>query len=482
MALSAPFSKPRSLTSYWLAGSRSKANNVLATIAVWLVVLALLCLQRGYGPLFKIYPHIILTVPILVWCALVNGRSVFTRHIFDVWFGIWLILALCSQMWASTVLYRVFGLEDTKSILLTVFSPWLLFRAFYAMSFCYPRNLPKQAVNAMLFFLGFMTFIGICQWMGPGPVKRIAGVIAENLSPNRFEIEANENLFGSIMRVQSFTASPTYFGFYCSVAVSIVCGIIVAKRKDMDEKWALKIIPLLFFYFMGMVAAQARLTLFFSGLAIVYTCYICFKSNKARPGGMILAFMAIGSIGVMAKLDESRREYLFSILKGNFSRQVSEDVSVSVRAQSFENAWNNRNKLATLGAGWTERSVLTREQSGDIYDTANGVDNSWMNAFIANGIPGVMHFFFFLYMSYRIVVDRRFDKIPSIAVYRWICMFLFLNFALMSAGATRYAKIDQMSMYVIYFAVLAGLQGAYLAYGKAAFEELPEPKKVRATA
>jgi hypothetical protein len=475
MALTAPLEGKRTLAGFWLAGSRSKANNVLATIAIWFVVIALLCLQRGYGPLFKIFPHIILTLPILVWCSLVNGRSVWTRHIFDVWFAVWLLLALCSQLWASTVLYRVFSLEDTKSVVLTVFSPWLMFRSFFALGFCYPRTVPRQAINAMLVALGFLTFIGVCQWIGPGPVKSLAGAIAIVLSPNRFDIEGNENLFGSVMRVQSFAASPTYFGYYCSVAVSLVCGIIVARRQNLDEKWALKMIPLLFFYLIGMVAAQARLTLGFCIVAIVYTGYICFKAGKPKPGAMIILFLSIGLVGTLAKLDESRRDYLLSIFQqGSSASSPVADTSVTVRAQSFENAWNNRNRLATLGAGWTERSVITKTQSGDIFDTANGVDNSWMNAFIANGIPGVLHFFFLLVLSYRVVIDRRWDKVPNVAVYRWICMFLFLNFALMSAGATRYAKIDQMSMYIIYFAILAGLQAAHMAYGNAVFAEIPE--------
>lgn len=446
------------------SGSATVFNTRLAILAVWLTMFALVALQRGAVVLFGIYPHIFLTFPILIWAAILHGRAVFTRHYLDVVFGVWLVLGLVSQLWASVELYRVFGIADNRDLIATIFSPWLLFRAFYALGYCFPKVVPKHLILSMLGSLGFMCFIGLLQWQGPGPTKTIAETIARTLSPNYGMIDVNLSLeTGS--RIQSFTHSPTHFGFYCSIAVCVICGWIVSERKRTNQRQAILGTMGILFFMAGIAAGQARLSMVFSVLAILLCCLIFVRQRNFVASGMIIASLVAGFYVLFTRAEASQTSYLTQLGQGGIQRGVREDESLKMRARSFSNAWEHRDKLALLGAGWTARNMNSFLHTGDIYDAANGVDNSWMNAFVANGVLGIVLVVFLLYLTGRMALDRRFDDIVQIRVLRWICIFLWLNFLLTSFMATRYAKVDQMSLLIVWFAAMAGVSGVITRYG-----------------
>jgi hypothetical protein len=219
------------------------------------------------------------------------------------------------------------------------------------------------------------------------------------------------------------------------------------------------------FFMAGIAAGQARLSMVFSVLAILLCCLIFVRQRNFVASGIIIASLMAGFYVLFTRAEASQTSYLTHLFKGGIQHGVRNDVSIQHRSRSFANAWKHRDKLATLGAGWTARNMNSYLQTGDIYDAANGIDNSWMNAFVANGILGIVLVIFLKYITGRMALDRRFDHIVQIRILRWICVFLWLNFLLTSFMATRYAKVDQVSLLIVWFATMAGVSGVVARYG-----------------
>jgi hypothetical protein len=437
-----------SQTSYlrvnpWLVGF----FRVLAALSAWIIVD--LQLFRANSGILGLQYAFYFAIGVTIFCAKVRGNKVFARTPVDLAFGIWIVLAVVSQLWASLVLNRVLNSQDIGGYLSLIINLWVMFRVGFALNMVDPRTSTGAFLKAVSIGLGLACLVGILQGYGPGPLKQWAIHFGTTYGTvgGLTDVAAN----GDTVRPIAVFTGPNIFGFLNLVGMCIIIGLTAAQGRNISSKSVWMAAFGLALFFLGTVAAQSRAALAVCLLLILAFMYLMLRigrRNVVITGLIAVCVLAIAGMFFMQRMKLDH-------LQSTFQQKLTDDDSFRERQLGFKALTDQAMDLAPLGAGFTQRGMLL-VRTGDSWSRTNGIDDAYFQAYINHGIPGILHIVFFfctLWWGLKLAKNHR---MFHIRVLKYTCTLLLLAYVAYGFTGVRHAKVETGVYLMIFFGLLYG--------------------------
>lgn len=431
------------VSSIFSEEAAGKLVRVLTAVAAWLVVGTHLLLPSIN--LFNFYPNFYVSFATIIFCWRVCGRSIFTRTPIDIFFAIWLVLAVSSQVYASVYLNRTLGPGDITYYLQMILTIWAFYRAGYALTVVDAPTATGAILKATVFFLGLACLVGIAQ--GVGPFRSQAINFAERFG-------SRSQAVGAALELQSprpiaLYTGPNFFGFMNLLGTTVIIGFTMIRGRTMTPGAISLAILGLGIFIAGTVVAQSRAALAAIFLLVCFFLYLMLRIGQVKLFVAGIVAMLLAGVGVLSLASNLDLEYLGS----TFERKLSDDGSFRARERGFSNLMEQAADLAPLGSGFTSKS-MSLDRTGDKWARTNSIDNGYFQAFIAHGLPGVLHLLILFYGCFLAVKLSRNMEPRHIKLMRGCAIMMLVAYILYSVSGVRHAKTETAAYWMLVFGSL----------------------------
>lgn len=380
---------------------------------------------------FQIHPIVFLSIVVIIWGWGVRGQMSLIRTPIDNFFLAWIILAICSQIWAQTALFRLLQDNDFIEYSKQIFTGWFIYRACYAIGAVDPKTATNSFLRSIVFFAAVACMIGLLQ--SRGPLQATALEFASKYGWN-----ADQVLLGSTLespRPVGMFSGPNFFAFINLIASAIIVGITLGTGKRMKEIHSFISTIALGLFFAGSFVAQSRIALVMHGLLIAIFLYLLAKSGKGR----VFIFAVVGMVLTGTALIAIKGDLDFDYLTSVFETGLGNDESYIIRSEAVNAINRLAPDLAPLGAAGNRFSLLLM-RTGDRYAAGNGPDNAFLQGFLDHGVPGVLHILFLLWGLYWGIRLMKPNGQAYIDRMRFVGILSLIFLVLYSVSASRHQK------------------------------------------
>lgn len=380
---------------------------------------------------FQIHPVVFLSLAICVWAYYVRGAMSIARTPIDIFFMLWLVIAVSSQIYATTALNRILIDNDWIEYSKQIFTSWIMYRAAFALAMVDTKTATNTLLRSILFFAALACLIGLFQWKGP--LQQTALNFAKNFGTNPDQVDIGFEIESP--RPVGMFSGPNYFAFINLICCAIVVGITLGTGKRMKEIHAFLAVLAMGLFFAGSFVAQSRIALVMLAIMIMIFLYLIGKMGKGRVLIFAVVSMILTGITLFAFKGDVEFDYLTSV----FSQGIQNDDSYLLRRDAINAITQLAPDLAPLGAGGNRFSTLLM-RTGDKFSPANGPDNAFLQGFLDHGIPGVLHILFLIWALYYGVRCLRPNGEAFIERLRFVSALVLVFFVLYSFSASRHQK------------------------------------------
>jgi len=401
-----------------------------------LLLLALYLLPNVASPslLVKI-PNVLTTSLVIVIGSMAFvGWNVARRTPLDAIFVGWIFLAFASHIFATIVLDRQLPDVSLYGYVVFILAMWAAFRAGFAIVKISPGFGPIALCLALVFVLLLSAGLGIAQAVGPFRVQ------ATELATKFTASEANVLEGAMNGRPTGIFGGPNLLGYanFIGALTAISFGVVYARRA----KWwhILGIMSLLGVFGFGILEAQSRTWVVLFAFAVL-GYGLALRRLGASHGAM--ATFVVLFLGVAAGGFVTFQIGKLNYVEGTLKRSIMEDESLRIRQQAYEMAANIAVDIAPLGTGvgQANQERLMYQSGYDRYWVI-GVDNEWVNMYLAHGVWGPALVALFFVAGFRGVAPARRSPNPASSLVGWLATFILWAGLLVSVGGVRIAKYE----------------------------------------
>ncbi|MFN8220439.1 MAG: hypothetical protein U0S12_09970 [Fimbriimonadales bacterium] len=379
----------------------------------------------------QIHPIVFISFGIVIWAWTVRGPMAIARTPVDNFFLLWIVLAVASQIWAETGLYRTLDERDFTEYIKQIITGWVIFRAAYGIGAVEPKVGTNAFLRSIVFFAGAACVLGLLQ--SKGPLQQTALDFAQ-----RFGWNPEQVLIGATIespRPVGMFSGPNFFAFINLIASAIIVGITLGTGKRMKEVHTFIATAALGLFFAGSFVAQSRIALVMHGLLIIIFLYLLLKSGKGRAFLFAVVSMALTGLAMVAVKSDLDLKYLTSV----FETGLKNDESYLLRTEAIDAISDLAPDLALLGAGGNRFSLILI-RTGDKFSAGNGPDNAFLQGFLDHGVPGVLHIIYLLWGLYWGIRLLKTHGEPYLERTRYVGILVLFFLVLYSVSASRHQK------------------------------------------
>ena len=352
------------------------------------------------APVF-LHPNILVPIPnvLIFGVALIVGGLAFVgplalrRTPMDLLFAFWLILAIASHVYATTLLDRQLLPDVLYTYLVFILSVAVSFRAGFAIVKISPAFGPIALLMGLIFVLFCSAFLGILQSVGP--VKQQAVNFATNLGASSAKIleGASNGRSTGVFGGPNIQGYANVVGSMCTIAV----GIALAR---VSRPWhVLLVMAVLGVFGYSTLLCQSRtsIALFCVAVMVYGLALRRLGSSRASLATYIVLCLAVGG-GGMIVFQTSKLTYVES----TFQTDITKDESIIFRQRAILMAANIAGDIAPLGRaeGQVNQTDTESARGYDRYWTF-GVDNEWINIYLTHGVLGPVLIALFYFLGFR---------------------------------------------------------------------------------
>jgi O-antigen ligase len=406
-------------------------------------------LPSNLAALTRLAPVAYVSFGVIIWGLKVKGWPVLSRTILDWFFLAWFFLAVASHAYAGSYLGRILFINDFIDYSFILIETWITYRAALALVVVAPKTATTHLVRALLLGIGFAAFVGLLQF--EGSTKSFATSFAMRFGHSPEQVE--HGLLLESPRPAAIFSSPVIFGYVCTIGMTIVCGILIGMRKRVGEIKTPLLAGLIVLFLAGCFVAQTRQGVLIAGILMAIFVVFMLRMKEYRKALIVI----VSGIALIAGLITVKGGFQFDYLTSSLSTGLNRDESYNVRKEAINNIHSMAPQLAVLGAGFTRGSMIPYFRKGDYFNRANGPDNTFYQAFLFHGVPGLIHLTFLFVGMIYMVRQLRPRGVPWIENMKWIAGLLILVFLLSCAASTRHCKSETMIFVTLIFGAVGGL-------------------------
>lgn len=372
------------------------------------------------------------------------GWSVFQRTAFDSVFFIWAVLAAASHIYAVSVLDRQLSEVWLYIHLVFVLTMWMSYRAGFAIVKVSPTFGPIALLVALLFTLLCSATLGILQAVGP---VRVAAV---ELGLKFSGSVANVLEGATYGRPTGVFGGPNILGYANVVGSLCLAAIGTAYARVAKPLHVFLIMGGLGVFGYSTLLSQSRISLaVYVLIVLLYGLALRrYGAPRSALGAYVALLFAVGVVGMsafqLAKL---------SYVEGTFQNDITKDSSLLVRQEALKMAGDIAVEIAPLGTGvgQVNQESLLIKRGYDRYWTI-GVDNEWVNIYLAHGVWGPVFLAVFFVLAFRATSRARHSLLAAGRLIGIVATTLLVANFILGFTGVRIAKYDTG----IYLTVILG--------------------------
>jgi|GEM_PF-3474036 len=422
-------------------------RNIFALFATSLILV--LSVVQTIGSFSNIPNTIPPSILVVVGSMIFIGSKALSITRLDWIFGVWLLLAFASHIYATCVLGRDDFRPDTlNSIVYFILDCYLLYRAVFCIVLVNPKNGSLLIVGMLVVILCGVGILGVMQRYGPG--KSFAITVGSHLSRTpKSVVDA-----AAISRPTGVYEGPNMLGYAVSIMVCCVLGWSMIDLPKITLWKTFTVTGLCGLAIFAALASQSRQT-----VLILALCPIFFGLQLirfARDRRTVFLFSVLSLVGLTAGgviVLKSKSDYLASVSHTG----IQHDVSFEVRVMALQQLKEIAIEIAPFGAGISQVNYPNGELTqGYNHFTVIDIDNEWANIYEAFGVWGPLFLMTLFLCWYRHAASLLNSHHPEARAIARIALWILLLDVLISPSGVRVFKLDPACFAFIFLGAASG--------------------------